>query len=283
MEGLLSVENWFTLAMLIALQGVLGLDNLLYISIESKKVPPQHQALVRKTGLALAIGLRLVLLFVLVQAIQLFQEPFFSMNIPGIVEGEVNLHALIVLIGGGFILYTGIQEIYHLISIADHDGAGERARRGVPVALFWIVLMNLVFSFDSILSTLALTDVFWVMVVGIVATGIGMIFLIDHVAEFIDRNRMYQVLGLFVLILVGILLVSEGGHLSHLRLFGYEVVQMSQTTFYFVLAVMVAVDLVQGRYQKKLLAERKRAEKIVRDIDRGVDPQRVAAENPRNA
>lgn len=281
MESLLSVENWFTLLMLIALQGVLGLDNLLYISIESKKVAPEHQSLVRRVGLTLAIVLRLVLLFVLLQAIQLFQEPFFTLNWVGVLEGEVNLHSLIVLIGGGFILYTGIQEIYHLISIVDHGADAERTRRTVPLALFWIVLMNLVFSFDSILSTIALTDVFWVMAVGILVTGVGMIFLIDYVAEFIDRNRMYQVLGLFVLILVGILLVSEGGHLAELHLFGYEVVEMSQTTFYFVLFVMVAVDLVQSRYQKKLMAERERAEQIVKEVDAGGDGQKAAAAHPK--
>lgn len=281
MESLLSIENWFTLLMLIALQGVLGLDNLLYISIESKKVAPEHQSMVRRVGLALAVALRLVLLFVLLQAIQLFQEPFLVLNFPGVLEGEVNLHSLIVLVGGGFILYTGIQEIYHLISIVDHEEEAERTRRSVPLALFWIVLMNLVFSFDSILSTIALTDVFWIMAVGIVVTGVGMIFLIDYVADFIDRNRMYQVLGLFVLILVGILLVSEGGHLAELRLFGYEIVEMSQATFYFVMFVMVAVDLVQNRYQKKLMADRRRTQEIVKEVERGGDGRTAAAAHPK--
>ncbi len=111
--------------------------------------------------------------------------------------------------------------------------------------------MNAVFSFDSVLSSIALTDVFWVMAVAIVGSGILMIVLADYVADFLDRNRMYQVLGLFILLLVGILLISEGGHLAHLKLFGYEIVPMAKSTFYFVLFVMVAVDVVQGRYQKK--------------------------------
>ncbi len=258
MASVLSPENWFTLIMLILLQVVLGFDNLLYISLESKKVAPESQALVRRVGLALAIILRLVLLFVVLQAIQLFQDPLISLNFAGVIEGDINLHALIVLIGGGFILYTAIQEIFHLISITDHEHANEAPRRGVPMAIFWIVLMNLVFSFDSILSTIALTDVFWVMAVAIVATGIGMILLADYVSDFLDRNRMYEVLGLFILMLVGILLVSEGGHLSHLYLFGHEVLPMAKSTFYFVLFVMVAVDIVQGRYQRKLMAERSR-------------------------
>ncbi len=262
MDSIFSVENWFTLVMLIMLQAVLGFDNLLYISLEAAKVAPEKRSMVRKLGLAIAIVLRIALLFILIKAIEFFQEPFFSFHWVGVIEGEVNFHALIVLLGGGFILYTAIQEIFHMISIVDHEEEAKKSRRSVTVAVFWIVLMNLVFSFDSILSTIALTDVFWVMVVGILVTGLGMILLADHVAEFLERNRMYQVLGLFVLMLVGILLVSEGGHLSHLLLFGHEILPMAKSTFYFVLFVMVAVDLVQGRFQKKLMKERAHTEKL---------------------
>jgi len=264
MPEIFSIENWFTLVMIIMLQAVLGFDNLLYISLEANKVEPEKRSMVRKSGLAIAIGLRLVLLFILLKAIALFQEPLFTVNIVGFIEGEVNFHALIVLVGGAFILYTAIQEIFHMISISDHEEEAKKTRRSVPMAIFWIVLMNLVFSFDSILSTIALTDVFWVMAVGIIITGIGMILLADHVAEFLERNRMYQVLGLFVLMLVGILLVSEGGHLSHLKLFGNEILPMAKSTFYFVLFVMVAVDLVQGRYQKKIMKERTKTEALAK-------------------
>ena len=83
-----------------------------------------------------------------------------------------------------------------------------------------------------------------------------MIFLADHVAEFLKKNRMYEVLGLFILFIVGILLLSEGGHLAHLKLFGFAVEPMAKSTFYFVLAVMVAVDIVQTRYRAKLMAQR---------------------------
>jgi predicted tellurium resistance membrane protein TerC len=119
----------------------------------------------------------------------------------------------------------------------------------------WIVIMNLVFSFDSILSAMALTDEFYVMAVAIVISGLGMIWLADHVAEFLKKNRMYEILGLFVLFIVGVMLVSEGAHLAHLHLFTFEIHAMEKSTFYFVIAVLVLVDIVQGRYQKKLLAE----------------------------
>lgn len=267
MASLLSVENWFTLLMLILLQAVLGFDNLLYISLESKKVAEEKQAFVRKVGLAVAIVLRIALLFIILQAIAAFQEPFFAWHWEGVIETELNLHAVIVLVGGGVILYTAIQEIFHMISISEHDYADEGPRRSVGSAIFMIVAMNLVFSFDSILSTIALTDVFWVMATAILVTGIAMIFVADIVADFLDRNRMYEVLGLFILLLVGVLLVSDGGHLAHLVLFGSEVLPMAKSTFYFVLFVMVAVDLVQGRYQKKLMRERERIERKMDVLD----------------
>ena len=89
-----------------------------------------------------------------------------------------------------------------------------------------------------------------------VAIGVLMILLADRVSGFLQRNRMYEVLGLFILFIVGIMLVTEGGHMAHLRLWGHEVVPMSKTTFYFVIAVLVLTDIVQGRYQKRLLSTR---------------------------
>lgn len=83
-----------------------------------------------------------------------------------------------------------------------------------------------------------------------------MIYLADTVSQFLKKNRMYEVLGLFVLFIVGILLLSEGGHLGQLKFFDYPVEPMAKTTFYFVLVVLVLVDIVQSRYQKKLAAKR---------------------------
>ncbi len=106
--------------------------------------------------------------------------------------------------------------------LAVHDiGASEAENGGgksVAAVVTAIVLMNVVFSFDSILSALALTKVFLVMATAIVLSGVMMIVLADHVAEFLKKNRLYEVLGLFVLFIVGILLVSEGGHLAHIKL-----------------------------------------------------------------
>ncbi len=257
MAELFTIENFLTLAMLILLQAVLGFDNLLYISIESKRVEAAQRARVRRIGIILAIALRIILLFAVMSAIQYLQSPFAGIHLKGFIEASFNVHSLIVLIGGIFIIYTAVKEIYHMISVHDlaHEG-DDAARRSVPAAIFWIVLMNLVFSFDSILSALALTKVFWVMAAAIIVSGILMIWLADHVSEFLQKNRMYEVLGLFVLLIVGILLLSEGGHLAHLSLFGFAIEPMAKSTFYFVIGVLVVVDVIQGQYQKKLQTQR---------------------------
>lgn len=257
MAELFTIENFVTLAMLTLLQAVLGFDNLLYISIESKRVEASQQARVRRIGILLAIGLRIVLLFVIMSAIQYFQEPFAGIHLTGFLEGSFNVHSVVVLVGGIFIIYTAVKEIYHMISVQDLEHEGDGApKRSVPAAIFWIVLMNLVFSFDSILSALALTNVFMVMATAIIISGVLMIWLADRVSDFLQKNRMYEVLGLFVLLIVGILLLSEGGHLAHLALFGYPIEPMAKSTFYFVIGILVIVDIIQGRYQRKLQAIR---------------------------
>ncbi len=255
----LTLDNLFTLAMLTLLQAVLGFDNLLYISLESKRAPAHMQANVRRIGIALAMVLRIGLLFLLVNVIDMFQAPWFALHWTGVVEGEFNFHAIIVLLGGAFIMYTATKEIWHMMQIQDL-GHEDRKPKSVVNVIIWIVLMNLVFSFDSILSAIALTDVFWVMAAAIFIGAALMIWLSDGVANFLEKNRMYEVLGLFILLVVGIMLLSEGGHLAHLTLFGNAITPMTKTTFYFVIAVLVLTDIVQSRYRKKLMAQRAAAE-----------------------
>lgn len=254
--GILS--NLITLLMLILLQAVLGFDNLLYISLESRRAPADKQKMVRLWGIGLAIFLRIGLLLVLLKLIKLFQNNLF--DVPEFlnphVEGHFNGHSLIVLAGGAFILYTAVKEVLHMVTLEDHGHQEEKKPKSVFSVIFWIVLMNLVFSFDSILSAMALTHVFWVMAIAIVVGGILMIVLADTISTFLEKNRMYEVLGLFILFIVGVMLVSEGGHLAHLSFFGSEVTPMTKTTFYFVIGVLVVVDIVQGRYQKKLMAKK---------------------------
>jgi predicted tellurium resistance membrane protein TerC len=254
------LEHIMTLVMLTLLQSVLGFDNLLYISIESKRVAEDKQGFVRKWGIGLAIVLRIVLLFIVTAAIKHFQKPF-AVHSQGPIQFSINVHSLIVVAGGAFIIYTAVKEIYHMLSIDDLGRGNDNDRRSVASAMFWIVTMNLVFSFDSILSAIALAGKMEygmvVMSLAIIISGVLMIALADRVSEFLKSNRLYEVLGLFILFIVGIMLVSEGGHLAHITLFGHLVEPMTKSTFYFVLTVLIAIDLVQGRYQKKLMAMRR--------------------------
>ena len=256
MLEILTIDNFLTLLMLILLQVVLGFDNLLYIAIESKRAPAESQRKVRQIGIGMAIVLRVLLLFVIIKAIGFFQDSLFKIDFKGFIEGDFSGHALIVLFGGAFIIWTALKEIMHMLSIHHLEGSDSAGLKSVPSVIFSIVLMNLVFSFDSILSAIALTDVFVIMAIAIIITGILMIIMADKVADFLKKNRMYEVLGLFILFIVGILLVSEGGHLAHIKLLDYPVEAMSKSTFYFVLIVLILVDVVQGQYQKRLMKQR---------------------------
>jgi predicted tellurium resistance membrane protein TerC len=254
MQELFSANNLITLVLLVLLQAVLGFDNLLYIVLESKRAPAASRRMVRRWGIGIALILRILLLFGLMKAISYFQNPLFSLGLP-FAEGSFNVHSIIVLVGGVFLLYTATREIFHMVGLqeAEHE---EKQAAPVGKIISGIVAVNLIFSFDSILSAMALSNVFWVMGTAIVIGGALMIWLSDGVAAFLQKNRIYEVLGLFILFVVGIMLLSEGGHLAHLRFFGHAVTPMSKVTFYFVITVLVLTDIVQSRYQKKLLRRR---------------------------
>lgn len=268
MAELLTLEALFTLLMLILLQAVLGFDNLLYIAIESNKVgDPKDARKVRQWGIGLAVIFRIILLFIIVALFGALAKPLFNLHVGNIIHGEFTMQALVTLFGGAFIIYTAIKEINHLL-VVDHiehsEGSGKRS---VTKAIALIVMMNLVFSFDSILSAMAIASVkneatgivsyqVPLMVIAIVASGIAMIVLADAVTDFLKKNRMYQVLGLFILFLVGVLLVTEGAHLAHLKLFGFKIDAMSKSTFYLVIFVLVFTDVLSNKYQKRLWKQR---------------------------
>ena len=248
------IDDIVTLLFLILLQAVLGFDNLLYISLESKRAPVEDRPRVRRVGIVIAIGARIALLFLLVWLIDYVQNPLFGFD-NSVIEGHFNLHSLIVLAGGAFIMYTAVKEIWHMVSLGEQGDEAEPERPAADSrkVIAMIVVMNLVFSFDSILSAMALTKTFWVMATAIVISGVMMIYLAEGVSAFLQKNRMYEVLGLFILLIVGVMLLSEGGHLAHMHLFGGEIVAMSKATFYFVITVLVLTDVVQSRYRRKLV------------------------------
>jgi predicted tellurium resistance membrane protein TerC len=267
MGDLLTIEAFLTLFMLILLQAVLGFDNLLYIAIESNKVGNAKDAKkVRQLGIGIAVVFRILLLFVIVALFQKMAAPLFSIHLEKFIEGEFTMQSLVTLFGGGFIIYTAIKEIHHLLIVEHIEHTGGAARRSVAKAIVLIVLMNLVFSVDSILSAMAIasqvdangvvTYQVPLMVIAIVLSGLAMIFMADAVTEFLKKNRMYEVLGLFILFLVGVLLVTEGAHLSHLKLFNFPIDAMSKSSFYLVVGVLIVTDILSNRYQKRLWAQK---------------------------
>lgn len=261
---LFTIENLLTLGMLIVLQAVLGFDNLLYISLESKRAPLEQQKKVRWLGIGLAVVLRIVLLFLLVQLIEYVQDTLFTIQWEGVITGTFNLEGVIVLFGGFFIMYTAVKEIWHMMALEVGDGK-DREPQSATKVIALIVMMNLVFSFDSILSAMALTDNFWIMAIAIILSGIAMIWLADTVSDFLQKNRMFEVLGLFILLVVGIMLLADGGQKSELHFFGYPIESMNKATFYFVIAVMVLSDIVQSKYQKNLMRRKEAAAKAKAD------------------
>lgn len=266
MAELLTLENATNLIMLCFLQAVLGFDNLLYISIESKRAPVAQQASVRTWGIIIAVALRVVLLFVMIRLIDALAEPFFIMDWEGVIEGGVNFATIVFVFGGAFIMYTAVKEIGHMLSMDNlaHDVEGKSSKSATQVVIM-IVIMNLIFSFDSVLSALAITDVFPILATAIILSGLAMLLLADGVARFLEKNRMYEVLGLFILLIVGVVLLGEAGpaaaHAMHddslkIMVFGQDIIPMSKSTFYFSVIVLVAVEIIQSGYTRKLNAER---------------------------
>lgn len=271
MTDLMTLENIGNLLMLCFLQAVLGFDNLLYISIESQRAPVALQATVRRWGIIIAVALRVVLLFVMIRLIDAMAEPFYVFEWEGIITGGINFATCVFIVGGIFIMYTAVKEIGHMLSIEHLDtDVEQKSGKSAKQVVIMIVIMNLIFSFDSVLSALAITDVFPILATAIILSGLAMLVLADGVTRFLEANRMYEVLGLFILLIVGVVLIGEAGqaaaHAMHdnalaLRFFGYEVIPMSKTTFYFSVLVLVAVEVIQSGYSRKLNVERRTGRK----------------------
>ena len=296
-----TVSGLFTLMMLLMLQAVLGFDNLLYISIESKRVGEAKAPMVRRWGIGLAVVFRIILLFIIVALFDALSEPLFGFHMPGIFEGEFTFQGLITLAGGAFIIYTAVKEISHMLTVEHIEHSEGGKPKSVTQAILLIVAMNMVFSFDSILSAMAIANVeiakivnsagetlgtfkgtvtdckaalisspipdavgcrpgkdyqVWLMAIAIIVSGVVMALMADAVANFLKKNRMYEVLGLFILFLVGVLLVTEGAHLSHMTLFTYTIEAMSKSSFYLVIFVLVVTDIISSKYQKRLWAQK---------------------------
>ncbi len=206
---------WMSLLTLTFLEIVLGVDNIIFLSIISAKLPPEQQARARTIGLALAMILRIVLLFALVWILSLKAE-LFHVEFLGI-SGGLTGQGLILLLGGLFLLYKATSEIHHKLESPDPNDDPTVAKGGNAFSsvILQIAIINVVFSFDSILTAVGMVDSLLLMIIAVVASVLIMMAFSGPVSKFVNDHPTIQMLGLAFLILIGFSLIAEAAHLGH--------------------------------------------------------------------
>ncbi|ALL14655.1 TerC family protein [Caulobacter henricii] len=211
---------WAALITLIVMEVVLGIDNLIFISILSNKLPEEHRQRVRRIGISLALIMRLVLLSTIAFIVGLV-HPVFDLGIAGPTgpHGEPSFETafswrdLILLAGGLFLIWKATKEIHHTVDpnqeshdVLDKTGA---AISNVGSAIFQIILLDLVFSIDSILTAVGMTDHLPIMVIAVLVAVTVMLLAADPLANFINNNPTVVMLALGFLLMIGTVLIAE--------------------------------------------------------------------------
>ncbi len=256
-------EIWFSMLTLIFLEIVLGVDNIIFISITSGKLPEDEQAKATNVGLVLAMLLRIVLLFGISWLIAM-EEPWFNVDFWGI-HGGFSGQSLILFAGGLFLLYKSVTEIHHKLEGEDHiDGINpKKSKSTLQRAIFEITLINIVFSFDSILTAVGMTSgvkgangpqgELVIMIIAVVISVIIMMLFANPVGRFVNKHPTVQMLGLSFLLLIGFMLIAEGAHLAHLTVAGSEIGAVPKGYLYFAIAFSLLVEFFNMRLRKKHL------------------------------
>lgn len=228
------------------LEIVLGIDNIIFLSIISNRLPESEQPKARNIGLALAMILRIILLFGITWLIAM-QAPWFHIDFMGI-HGAVTGQAVILFGGGLFLLYKATSEIHHkLEGNPEEDAADVKKGSGtLQSVIIQIALINIVFSFDSILTAVGLTDSLWIMIIAVVLSMIIMMLFSGPVAKFVNNHPTIQMLGMAFLLLIGFMLVAEAAHLSHLT-----EGSVPKGYLYFAIFFSMFVEMLNLRMQKK--------------------------------
>ena len=254
-------EIWMSLLTLIFLEIVLGVDNIIFISITAGKLPKEEQGKATNIGLVLAMALRIVLLFGISWLIAM-KEPWFRLDFWGI-HGGFSGQSLILFAGGLFLLYKSVTEIHHKLEGDDHiDGITPGKRKtSLQSAIIEITIINIVFSFDSILTAVGMTSgvkgaggpqgELVIMIIAVVISVIIMMLFATPVGRFVNKHPTIQMLGMAFLILIGFMLIMEGAHLAHLSIGGSEVGAVPKGYLYFAIAFSLFVEFLNMRLRKK--------------------------------
>ena len=233
MDWLTSPEAWLALVTLTVLEIVLGIDNIIFISILSSKLPAAVQARARTLGLALAMGMRVLLLLSIAWIMRLTQ-PLFT-----VLSREISGRDLILMIGGLFLIWKATHEIHErLEGEADGHEGGRRAATFSGV-LIQIALLDIVFSLDSVITAVGMANDLGVMITAIVIAVGFMMFSAGPVSAFVERHPTVKMLALSFLLLIGVTLIAEsfGQHIPK----GY---------IYFAMAFSVFVEMLNLRARK---------------------------------
>lgn len=236
MDWLTSPDIWISLLTLTVLEIVLGIDNLVFISILSGKLPAHQQAKARRMGLSMALITRIMLLAALAWVVKL-DKPFWEPAVFGL-QLAVSGRDIIMLLGGLFLLAKSTFEIHERLEGVD----GEVSKKIAPTftgILVQIVLLDIVFSLDSVITAVGMVRQIWVMITAVIIAVIIMLIFVNTISDFVDRHPTIKMLALSFLILIGVVLIAEGFHQHIPR--GY---------IYFAMAFSVGVEILNLRARK---------------------------------
>ncbi len=233
MEFLLQPETYISLITLTFLEIVLGIDNIIFISIITDRLPEENQKRIRTIGLLLALVMRIILLSLITVIIQL-KEPLFTIS-----EFNFSVRDLILVAGGMFLLAKSVSEIHEKIE-GGHEQQVSKKKNTVASIILQIIVLDIVFSFDSILTAVGLSKHLEIMITAVVLAMIVMIYFVEMISRFIKKHPTLQVLALSFLILIGFMLVIDGFHFEVPK--GY---------IYFALFFSVMVEFINMKIRKK--------------------------------
>ena len=232
MEWITQPETWIAFITLVALELVLGVDNVIFISILAGKLPPEQQQRARTTGISLAVITRILLLFSLSWIIGLTQPLFNVFNL------EISGRDLVLLAGGVFLIWKATHEIHEKL-----EGVEGQASAKVQ-AVFWnvifqILLLDIVFSLDSVITAVGMVDELSIMIAAVIIAALTMIFVAKPLGEFVEKHPTIKMLALSFLLLIGFTLIVEGFDLHIPK--GY---------IYFAMGFSVLVEMLNLRLRR---------------------------------
>ena len=252
MPDFASSTVWLSLLTLTFLEIVLGVDNIIFISITASKLPEEEQKKATNIGLILAMVMRIALLFGITWLIAM-ENPFWTFDFWGI-KGAISGQALILFAGGIFLLYKSVSEIHHKLEGEEHGEGGKGKMISLQQAIIQITLINIVFSFDSILTAVGMTQgvegALMIMIIAVVISVLIMMIFAVPVGRFVNKHPTIQMLGLAFLILIGFMLILEGAHLGHMTIGGNEVSSIPKGFLYFAIAFSLFVEFLNIRLRR---------------------------------